>query len=191
MNGDDTLQLERFEQQRDEAAFHALYRSHTPRLYALAMRLSAGSRSDAEELVQQAWVRAIQRLDRFERRSSLRTWLSGILVNCYREQSRRRGRAPLELDEETRPRAAATIAEFPPRLSQADPIDVERALARLADGYREVVVLVDVNGCRHREVSEMLGISEGTSKSQLARGRARLRELLSDRPRSGTRRGTS
>ena len=61
---------------------------------------------------------------------------------------------------------------------QADAVDVERALARLPDRYREVVILHDINGYTHAEIADLLGIKEGTSKSQLNRGRARLRELL-------------
>lgn len=165
--------LEEFLRRRDETAFRRLYRHHTPGLFALAVRL-AGARNDAEEIVQEAWVRAVERLDRFGGRSSFRTWLCGIVVNCHRERARRRLRDPEPLDVAP----AAKVVAFPGRRPKADTIDVERALARLPDGYREVVVLYYLNGYTHREIGDLLGIDPGTSKSQLSRGRARLRELL-------------
>ena len=72
----------------DEAAFRALYRRHTPALYCLARRLGGGDESWAEELVQRAWIRAVESLDGFAWRSAFRTWLSGIAINCAREQWR-------------------------------------------------------------------------------------------------------
>ncbi len=84
----------------------------------------------------------------------------------------------------------AIVAPFPgTQKSQADAIDVERALSRLPDGYREAVILHDVHGYTHKEIAAMLQIEEGTSKSQLNRGRARLRELLTNTMPSGNGRG--
>lgn len=182
--------LERFVRHRDETSFRELYRAHSPRLFALAMRLTAGRRHDSEELVQETWVRAVERLERFRRRSSFRTWLSGILVNCYRETVRRRSRGPRSLEEAGVEAAVERELASPPRDARAEPVDVERAIARLADGYREVLVLHDLEGHTHQEIAALLGIEPGTSKSQLARGRRRLRELLTgDRPKGDRREG--
>jgi RNA polymerase sigma-70 factor (ECF subfamily) len=156
----------------DEAAFRTLYRRHTPALYRLALRLGAGDEAWAEELVQRAWIRAVEGLGSFEWRSSLATWLGGIAVNCARELWReRRGRGEIAL-EEGHGIAAATGAAVEQRL------DLERAIARLPDGYRQVLVLHDVEGFTHEEIGGLLGIETGTSKSQLSRARHRLRASL-------------
>lgn len=180
--------LEAFSRQRDETAFRALYRMHTPMLYAMAMRLS-GSGSDADELVQEAWVRAVERHDRFAGRSRYRTWLVGILINCHRESAKRRRRRLLSLIDDGHPESVESASPAAP--APADAIDVDRALADLPDGYREVVILHDLNGYTHREIAAMLDIQEGTSKSQLNRGRARLRQLLAKRPADPHSRGVS
>lgn len=179
----DAALLERFRRRRDESAFRALYRECTPRLYALALRLLAGAAGEAQELVQETWVRAVERLDRFRGDSRLSTWLAGILVNCYRERGRRAARDPLPLDEAREP----AVETSGTRRTPADPMDVERAIAALPDGYREVLVLFDLNGYSHREIASLLGIDVGTSKSQLARGRARLRQWLLAPPADDTR----
>lgn len=169
--------FEAFDRYRDETSFRRLYRRVTPMLFALAVRLSE-SRTQAEELTQETWVRAVAGHEKFDRRSRYRTWLTGILINCHREAARRDAKAPVSLDD-----PAKVVAAFPARPgAAADPIDVERALSRLPPGFREVVILHDLNGYTHREIAHMLGIEEGSSKSQLHRGRARLRRLLTETP---------
>ncbi len=181
-------ELAAFTSRRDESSFRTLYRAHTPAAYALAMRLTGGSGTDSEELVQEAWVRAVETLDAFGRRSAFRTWLSGIVVNCYRELVRQRSRGPRSLQEAGVEAAAEQRALASAGTPIAPPADVERAIARLADGYREVLVLFDLNGYTHQEIGRLLGISEGTSKSQLSRARRRLRELLlADGPKARQR----
>jgi RNA polymerase sigma-70 factor (ECF subfamily) len=153
----------------DEAAFRALYRRHTPALYCLACRLGAGDESWAEELVQRAWIRAVESLGEFAWRSAFRTWLSGIAINCAREQWRA-ARASPEVQ-------GSFDAAAPP----ADPalrVDLERAIARLPHGYRQVFVLHDVEGFTHEEIAGLLGIEPGTSKSQLFQARRQLRGFL-------------
>jgi len=159
---------------RDEAAFRALYRAHTPPLYRIARRLLRGNGQDAEELVQTTWIRATGGLHRFRWGSSLRTWLTGILINCSRERLRDHAAAPDAGDGglELRGEAAARPGFAPERL------DLERAIASLPDGYREVLVLHDIEGYSHREISGLLGIDEGTSKSQLSRARNAVRHRL-------------
>lgn len=175
MSTDDRQLVADFARHRDEQSFRRLYRRHTPAMFAMAMRLG-GARADAEELVQEAWCRAIERFDSFRHESALRTWLIGIVVNCHREALRRRASTQALTDDEL---PAATVTPLPVSTrSRAEPIDVERALRELPHGYREVVLLHDLNGYTHKEIAAMLGIQEGTSKSQLARGREHLRILL-------------
>lgn len=152
-----------------EASFRALYRRHTPALYGLALRLLGGA-ADADDAVQEAWIRAAGRFAAFRWESSLRTWLSGILVNRCREIRRQRGQ-----NEEVH-RSGVMLTD------EALRVDLERAIASLPDGYRDVVVLHDVEGHTHEDIGRMLGIEAGTSKSQLSRGRRALRQLLGHGP---------
>lgn len=158
---------------KEERAFEALYDRHTPVLYALALRLSGGDEPEACEAVHDAWVRAVDNLARFEWRASLRTWLCSIVINCAREIAHRQGRdagPPLE---------EMTLASDDARLEGIyDRVDLERAIAGLPPGYRRVFVLHDVEGYKHEEIATLLGISCGTSKSQLSGARAALRRAL-------------
>ncbi len=163
---------------RDETSFSALYSRHAGVLFALASRLS-GSASDGEDLLQDVWVRAAEGLPAFRWESSLRTWLCGILLRRWREVCRQRGRRlRLETGEFEDEPEARTRALEPGAF-----LDLESALRGLPDGYREVLVLHDVNGYTHAEIAALLEIEEGTSKSQLARGRRRLREALGAAPK--------
>jgi RNA polymerase sigma-70 factor (ECF subfamily) len=168
----DRTLVEEYTRRLDEAAFLALYRRHTPALFGLAARLSAGERRDAEEIVQEAWVRAAGSLAAFRWDSSLRTWLSGIVVNSWREILRARRR---DFAWEDGPETGALEAPA------AERIDLERAVARLPQGFRAVLVLHDVEGFTHSEIGRLLGTEPGTSKSQLARARQALRRLLGAR----------
>jgi RNA polymerase sigma-70 factor (ECF subfamily) len=150
-----------------EDAFRTLYRAHTPALYALALRLTGNDQNEAEDLVQETWVRATRKMSTFRGDSALRTWLCGVLVNVRRERARSSWRMVDGLDVD--PAA-------PPRDDAA--FDLERAIAGLPDGARDIFVLHDVYGYAHREIAEMLGVVEGTSKSQLARARTLLRKAL-------------
>jgi len=155
----------------DERAFRELYRTHGPPLYRLALSLARGLDADAEDIVQEAWRRAVKGLDGFERRSSLRTWLRAIVIRCALEKHRSDGRGT------EMPSEAALASRGAPRSSG---FDLERAFEQLPHGFRTVLVLHDLEGYRHTDIAELLGISEGTSKSQLSRARARMRELLGD-----------
>lgn len=173
MNPDRRL-VRRFLRRGEERAFRELYRRHTPVLYALCLRLLGGREADAQEAIQDVWVRACAGLPRFRWRSSLRTWLCGITVNRAREQFRHDRTEPAviaagELDGHRAPAPDGRI----------DRLDLERAIAGLPAGYRQVLVLRDIEGFTHREIGELLGIDPGTSKSQLHHARRAMRTLLS------------
>jgi RNA polymerase sigma-70 factor, ECF subfamily len=157
----------------DPRAFGALYAQHTPRLYRLALRLCSGSEAEAQDVVHDAWVRAVGSFSRFEWRSSFSTWLAGFVVNCARERSRARRDEPLD-------ETSASIDDGPLR-GTFDRIDLEHAIARLPPGYRHVLILHDVEGYTHEEIGVILGIDPGTSKSQLARARHAMRVSLGAR----------
>lgn len=158
-----------FLRSRSERAFSRLYGRHTDALYRFAARLCGRPGPEASDLVQESWVRAVERLDGFRWDSSLRTWLCGIVLNGWREASRREHR-----------RHALTLVDVPqPR--DPDPGISDRltsAISELAPGYREVLILHDVEGFTHAEIARDFGIAEGTSKSQLHRARRALRDLL-------------
>ena len=165
---DDLALVARFLRGRGEDAFRALYRAHTPALYALAVRLTGGDKGEAEDLVQESWVRALTALRTFRAQSALRSWLCGVLVNVRRGRIRADWRIVDAPDVE--PLADTTCDD--------DVIDLERAIAALPEGARDVYVLHDVHGYTHREIADLLGIVEGTSKSQLNRARFLLRISL-------------
>jgi RNA polymerase sigma-70 factor (ECF subfamily) len=168
---DDLSLAQRIVAGRDPVAFEQLYVRHTPMLYAVALRFTCNSH-DAEDAVHDTWVRSVSALSKFRGASTLRTWLTGVLLNRLREGSRARVHEPL--DEWTEPAGSAPV-----RLPRdIDPIDLERAVQAMPLRYREVLLLHDVEGFTHDEIGGMLGIEPGTSKSQLARGRGWLRTHL-------------
>ena len=167
--------LEAFARQQSDRTFLPLYDRHAAAMYALAYRLMGAREADAADALQEAWLRAIPRLQNFRRESSLRTWLCGFIVNCCRE----RFRGPLfeEVDAEL---SVSSVGSGDLRVLER--IDLERALASLPPGARTVVILHDIEGYTHAEIAGALGIDPGTSKSQLSRGRAALRRRLDSRP---------
>ena len=159
--------LDAFARDGSERAFLALYDRHAPAMYALAYRMMGGNEADAADVLQDAWLRLLPRLSRFRGESTLRTWLCGFVVNCCRE----RFRGPV-FDEAPEPIERTAFEHA---------LDIESALRALPPGSRAVVILHDVEGYTHREIAAALGIDEGTSKSQLSRGRAALRRRLDRR----------
>lgn len=155
----------------EERAFRELYRRNTPRLYQLVLRLLGGDVRDAEDAVQETWIRAVESLERFRWESAFSTWITGIAIHVAKDALRRRSRGREELwDEGYDPPA--------PEAPIGERIDLERAIALLPDGYRAVLVLHDVEGMPHEMIADELDLAIGTSKSQLHRARRVLRALL-------------
>lgn len=157
---------------RDEAAFRELYRRHSPAIFGLVMRLSGCRREEAEEAVQETWIRACRKLSGFRWDCSLRTWLCGIAVRCLGERRRARSRRP---EEEL---VAEELPPVPPATPRGDTLDLERAIAGLPEKARHVLILRDIQGYTHEEIGRLLEINPGTSKSQLFRARRAVREAL-------------
>jgi RNA polymerase sigma-70 factor (ECF subfamily) len=174
----DDLELARRCREGDAAAFETLYRAHSGRLFGLLTRMT-GSAHDAEDLLQDVFVHAHRKLASFRGESSLGTWLYRLAVNqCLdhlRGKQSRMARATASLDEDEAPEPAAPAPALPAPIAR---IDLERAIAQLPEGCRAAFVLHDVEGLDHREVGAALGISEGTSKSQVHKARMKLRVLL-------------
>jgi len=162
--------VEAFIAARDEGSFLALYRAHTPFLLLMVQRL-LGDASEAEDAIQETWARAVRALPGFRWESSLRTWLASIAINCAREALRRR-----------RPDTHGEVIPIETAASPpAPPGETESLVRRLPDGYREVLVLHDIEGYTHEEIALQMGIRPGTSKSQLSRARRLLRTWLDTR----------
>lgn len=155
----------------DEAAFRTLYRRHTPRLLRLMLRLMGEPTADADDAVQETWLRAVRALPRFRAESAFYTWLAGIGIRVAAELLRSRARWVAWED------AAEPAQE--PRVGDGERLDLERALATLPDAQRVVIVLHDVEGYTHEEIAARLGVAPGTSKSHLFRARRALRARLS------------
>ena len=167
-------------QQGDQAAIRELYDRHSPRVYAVVRRL-AGDDALAEDWAQEAWVRAIRALPRFRGDARFSTWLHRIAVNSALHGKRWRDRRTSR--EITLPVGNHGTPEPPPEHATRteDPmlrLTLQRALDKLPEGMRQIVVLHDVQGYTHDEIGAMLGIAAGTSKSQLFKARAHLRRIL-------------
>ncbi|HEX6104332.1 MAG TPA: RNA polymerase sigma factor [Gemmatimonadales bacterium] len=156
----------------DAHAFERLYRGHVARMHGLARRML--SDEDADEVTQDIFVRAWQKLGTFRGEAAFGTWLHRLGINVIlarREALGTRRRRYVEGD--------APFEVLPARRHTPEAaMDVETALERLPDGARQVFVLHDVEGYRHEEIAEMLGLATGTSKSQLHRARMALRQYL-------------
>jgi RNA polymerase sigma-70 factor (ECF subfamily) len=158
----------------DSDAFEALYREHSPRLYALARRMT-GSPHEGEDLLQDIFLQVYRKLDSYRGDAALGTWLYRLAIRqCLDFLRSRQGRM----------RAASNPIEdegaYLPSMRETPGarIDIERALARLPDGCRIAFVLHDVEGLEHKQIAEVLGVSEGTSKSQVFKARMKLRAML-------------
>ena len=176
---DDAL-IDRLARSGDARAFDSLYRRHSERLYATAVRLTR-DRDAAADAVHDAWLRAVESLGAFEGRSSFRTWITGILINCIREHERARrrdSRHVVESPDDFVGEVTDPASLLPLDGVGIDPLDLEAAIAALSPRFRQVLVLHDIEGFTHEEIAAALGLVAGTSKSQLARARQRVREML-------------
>jgi RNA polymerase sigma-70 factor (ECF subfamily) len=162
----------------DLVAFEELYRRHYRRVYSLCLRMTANP-EEAEDLTQETFIQLHKKIGSFRGDSAFTTWLHRMTVNQVLMHFRRR---------KSRPEYTTTDGESPVQIVQGtqnqnkmpvvDKIILENAITKLAPGYRAVFVLHDVEGHEHREIADMLGISEGTSKSQLHKARLKLRDLI-------------
>lgn len=158
----------------DARAFERLYRQYVPMVHSLARRMAGPQ--DADDLTQEVFVRVWEKLDTFRGDAAFGTWLHRVATNLIltRRKARTRDRDRFLEDE-----VALETAPVRPRTVGAS-VDLESALGELPDGARQVFVLYDVEGYKHAEIADMLGITAGTSKSQLHRARMLMRERLTE-----------
>jgi len=156
----------------DAKAIRTLYERYAPRVYAVVRRI-AGDDDLAQDYAQEAWIRAIRALPSFRGDSRFSTWLHRIAVNSALQAVRK---------AETRLKRKQPMPDsIPGREVGGDALLRERlegALQRLPDGMREVIILHDVEGYTHDEIGNLLGVTSGTSKSQLFKARLKMRALL-------------
>lgn len=160
----------------DRRAFERLYRAHASRVYSICVRMS-GSRARAEELTQDVFVRAWEKLHLFRGESAFSTWLHRLAVNVVLNARKSEGRERSRMvandeDDEMWPDRAGHAP------LHAERMDLESAIATLPPGARRVFVLHDVEGYKHEEIAKLLGVTSGGSKAQLHRARLLLREAL-------------
>ena len=166
----------------EAAAFEFLYRLHGRRVYNLCLRM-VGNPATAEDLTQEAFLQMFRKIGTFRGDSALSTWLHRLAVNTVLMHRRKKRLAELSLD---RPSNSWDESDSPMEISTSDlalegridQMNLQRAIDRLPQGYRQIFFLHDVMGFEHHEIAEMLRCSAGNSKSQLHKARKRLRGIL-------------
>lgn len=172
------LELARAAAAGDATAFEKLYEQHSRRVYSLCLRMVA-SAPLAEDLTQEVFLQVFRKIGSFRGDSAFTTWLHRLTVNQVLMHFRKRG---VKLERTSEEGDFTDVVETPlqstRRISMIDRLALEKAIEQLPPGYRTVFTLHDIEGYEHEEISDMLDISIGTSKSQLHKARMRLRELL-------------
>lgn len=156
----------------DASAFERLYRRHVDRVHSLARRMIDADVAD--EVTQDVFVRAWEKLHTFRGEAAFSTWLHRLAVNVILARRGALGQQRKRFVEGDGPLSVMSGRQVEPGIA----MDLEQALTRLPDGARQVFVLHDIEGYRHEEIASMLGLAEGTSKSQLHRARMALRQHL-------------
>lgn len=159
----------------DRHAFQRLYRLHVGRVHGAVYRLAGYDHARAEDLTQDAFIRAWQKLPGFRHESAFGTWLYRLAVNVALMDIRARGADPVSmLDDDQLPDPGETP------FCAAEREELELAISRLPPRARAVLVLHDIEGWRHEDIGAELGMAVGTSKAQLHRARGLLRKALGE-----------
>ncbi|HEY8226836.1 MAG TPA: sigma-70 family RNA polymerase sigma factor [Pyrinomonadaceae bacterium] len=171
---DETRQLTDSEQQ----TFRELYQKYHERVYSICLRMTQNA-SESEDLTQDVFIRLFRTVGSFRGESAFTTWLHRLTVNLvlmdFRKRTRRRELTSANGELPTYILAGTQEAK---QMGIVDRILLSEGITKLPEGYRQAVILHDIQGLEHREIAEARGRSVGTSKSQLHKGRAMLRELI-------------
>jgi RNA polymerase sigma-70 factor (ECF subfamily) len=176
----------------DAVAFEYLYQLHSRRVYALCLRM-VGDTTVAEDLAQDAFLLLFRKIHTFRHESAFTTWLHRLTVNVVLMHLRKKSpptvsiEAAADPDDESGWPSIDVSAPDPLLTGSIDRVNLTRCIERLSAGYRAIFVLHDIQGYEHHEIGQMLGHSEGNSKSQLHKARTRLRELLQEDERESAR----
>ena len=160
----------------DPNAERALYDAHVDRVFRLVYRM-AGDLDRAQDYTQETFIKAFEKLREFRGEAALSTWLSSIAISITLNGLRKVRRAR---DRETSLDDSLSVGRVDRHAEPDLKERMSRAIDELPDGYRAVFVMHDVEGYTHQEIADSLGVHPGTSKAQLFRARARLREALAD-----------
>lgn len=172
------IQLCRLAADGNLAAFELIYQRYHRRTYSLCLRMT-GSQTEAEDLTQEAFIQLFRKIGSFRGESAFSTWLHRLTVNQVLMHFRRRSvKNERTSDDGEIPEQTVHGTSNPNKMPVIDRIALKNAIAELPNGYRNVFVLHDVEGFEHEEVARIMGISVGTSKSQLHKARLKLRALL-------------
>jgi RNA polymerase sigma-70 factor (ECF subfamily) len=166
------------------SGFEDLYRKHYRRVYSICLRMT-GNIAEAEDLTQEVFIQLHRKIGSFRGEAAFTTWLHRLTVNQVLMHFRKRSvRSELTTDDGEMPDSVDPETINPESMPIVDRIALESAIAQLPPGYRTVFVLHDVEGYEHEEIAKLLGCSAGTSKSQLHKGRLKLRRLLLQRAKT-------
>jgi RNA polymerase sigma-70 factor, ECF subfamily len=166
------------------SGFEDIYRKHYRRVYSICLRMT-GNIAEAEDLTQEVFIQLHRKIGSFRGEAAFTTWLHRLTVNQVLMHFRKRSvRSELTTDDGEMPDSIDPETINPESMPIVDRIALESAIAQLPPGYRTVFVLHDVEGYEHEEIAKMLGCSAGTSKSQLHKGRLKLRRLLLQRAKT-------
>ena len=180
-NSQETRQLSEREQQK----FQDLYQKFHHRVYSTCIRMTQNV-SESEDLTQDVFLRLFRTIGSFRGESSFTTWLHRLTVNLVLMHFRKHKRRTLLTEAEALSADIIEDAQDPVQMRIVDRILLSEVMARLPHGYREAIILHDVEGFEHSEIAESKGRSIGTSKSQLHKGRVRLRQLITGRSQRAT-----
>jgi len=172
------LELCRLAADGNLAAFELIYQRYHRRTYSLCLRMT-NSQAEAEDLTQEVFIQLFRKIGSFRGDSAFSTWLHRLTINQVLMHFRRRSFKNEKTSEDGEmPEQTVHGTSDPNKMPVVDRIALKKAIGELPNGYRNVFVLHDVNGFEHEEVARLLGISVGTSKSQLHKARLKLRALL-------------
>ena len=162
----------------DQQAFDELYQKYHERVYSICFRMTQNA-FESEDLTQDVFVRLFQTIGSFRGESAFTTWLYRLTVNLVLMHFRKRKRRVDQINGNGElPAYIVPGSQNPKRMRIVDRILLSEVITKLPDGYRQAIILHDVQGLQHKEIAEARGRSVGTSRSQLHRGRAMLRELI-------------
>ncbi len=177
---DESQQLTEGEQQ----IFHELYQKYHERVYSICLRMTQNA-SESEDLTQEVFIGLFRTVGSFRGESAFTTWLHRLTVNRVLMHFRKRKmRRDLTVENAELPTSVVAGTQDPKPMRIVDRILLSEVIAKLPEGYRQAIILHDIEGLEHREIAERRGRSIGTSKSQLHKGRAMLRKLIGGHQRA-------
>ena len=159
----------------DRKMQYELYRKYAPKMYAVCLRY-AGNAEEAEDILQEGFIKVFSKMGSFRREGSFEGWIRRIFVNTAIEQFRKK----IHLQPVTEYEENTIEGKYSSVLDNLAEKDIIQLIQQLSPGYRTVFNMYVIEGYTHKQIAEALGISEGTSKSQLSRAKQILQELVNN-----------